>query len=192
MQRKQYTVFESFYKAIARMKRKSDQADTFMLMSRLALYGEEPDLDKVSEQVASALELIVPVIQSCNNKAANRKTNENKTEQIKTNQNKTEQIANDKDKERDKEKENDNKKEKRKKYGEYGHVLLTDAELEKLKARYPETWQKNIDILDKGIELHGYKYKNHYLAILKWSKDEPAKVTPITGTDEIKRLLEAM
>lgn len=81
------------------------------------------------------------------------------------------------------------------KYGEYGNVLLTDDELEKLKARYPTSWQANIDKLDKGIELKGYKYKNHYLAILKWAKDDAPIVemhTSVTGTDEIKRLLEAM
>ena len=59
------------------------------------------------------------------------------------------------------------------KYGEYKNVLLTDEEVEKLKARFPD-WEKRIETLSQGIELKGYKYKNHYLAILKWAeKDTP-------------------
>ena len=67
--RTQYTLYESFYKSIARMKRKADQADTFLAMSRLALYGEEPDLDTLSDNVAAALELILPHIRSANRKS---------------------------------------------------------------------------------------------------------------------------
>jgi len=61
------------------------------------------------------------------------------------------------------------------KYGEYKHVLLTDEEYEKLKDKVDnrEEWIKK---LDEGIELKGYKYKNHYLAILKWYKSEKEKI----------------
>lgn len=84
------------------------------------------------------------------------------------------------EKERDtrEKKEDIEKREKpaRHKYGDYGHVLLTDDELDKLKERFPSDWERLINNLDKGIELKGYKYKNHYLAILKWAeKDAPAK-----------------
>lgn len=67
-------------------------------------------------------------------------------------------------------------KPKKHKYGDYGHVHLTDDELAKLKERFPGDYERLINNLDKGIELKGYKYKNHYLAILKWAeKDAPAK-----------------
>jgi hypothetical protein len=63
------------------------------------------------------------------------------------------------------------------KYGEYKNVLLSDSDIEKLKAKFPD-WQDKIEILSKGIELKGYKYKNHYLAILKWAeRDSPQKST---------------
>jgi hypothetical protein len=58
---------------------------------------------------------------------------------------------------------------KKKKYGEYNNVLLTDKEyanLEKIFSNRDE-WIKN---LDEGIELKGYKYKSHYLAIIKWAQ----------------------
>lgn len=56
-------------------------------------------------------------------------------------------------------------------YGEFQNVLLTDEEVEKLKAKLPD-WEKWIQELSYGIALKGYKYKSHYLAILKWSKSE--------------------
>lgn len=55
------------------------------------------------------------------------------------------------------------------KYGEYKHVLLTDAELEKLNTEYGEDkTQKAIAFLDEYIEMKGYKAKSHYLALRKW------------------------
>lgn len=56
-------------------------------------------------------------------------------------------------------------------YGEYKNVLLTDEELEKLKSKFSD-YEEKIKMLDEGIELKGYKYKSHYLAILKWAKGE--------------------
>ena len=62
------------------------------------------------------------------------------------------------------------------KYGEYKNVLLTDDEVEKLKAKFPD-WEKRIETLSQGIELKGYKYKSHYLAILKWAERDTNKLT---------------
>ena len=67
-------------------------------------------------------------------------------------------------------------KEKKHKYGEFKNVLLTDEEVEKLKAKLPD-WEKWIETLSQGIELKGYKYKSHYLAILKWAKSEEKQTT---------------
>ena len=62
------------------------------------------------------------------------------------------------------------KKDIKHKYGEYQHVLLSDKELEKLKNDY-SNYKDLIKELDEQIELHGYKYKSHYLAIKKWVVD---------------------
>ena len=56
------------------------------------------------------------------------------------------------------------------KFGEYGHVLLTDDDVEKLKAKFPTDWELRIKELDEGIEQYGYSYKNHYLTIIKWDE----------------------
>ena len=62
------------------------------------------------------------------------------------------------------------KKDIKHKYGEYQHVLLSDKELDKLKNDY-SNYKDLIKELDEQIELHGYKYKSHYLAIKKWVVD---------------------
>lgn len=64
------------------------------------------------------------------------------------------------------------------KYGEYKNVLLKDSELKKLKEKYTD-WESKIKSMDEGIELKGYKYKSHYLAILKWAKNE----TPVDDSN---------
>lgn len=60
------------------------------------------------------------------------------------------------------------KKETKHKYGEYQNVKLTDNEFAKLKNKYSEDADKIINYFDAQIEMKGYKYKSHYLAILDW------------------------
>lgn len=61
-------------------------------------------------------------------------------------------------------------------YGEYGHVLLTDDELTKLQNRFPNgKWLTKIREMDEAIERKGYKYKSHYLAILDWDRRDTQK-----------------
>lgn len=55
-------------------------------------------------------------------------------------------------------------------YGETGNVFLTDAELEKLKNRFPDDWQERIDNLGYYIGSTGKAYKSHYLTILNWER----------------------
>ena len=72
---------------------------------------------------------------------------------------------------RDKNKDNIAKRKPQKhKYGQYQHVLLTNEQLLKLKAEYPN-YLALITYLDEYIEMKGYKAKNHYLAIKKWVVD---------------------
>jgi len=63
------------------------------------------------------------------------------------------------------------KKPQRKKYGEYQHVLLTPSQYKNLLKKWG---QKKLDFmikrLDEGIEMKGYSYKNHNLAIQNWEK----------------------
>ena len=52
--------------------------------------------------------------------------------------------------------------------GEFGNVLLTKNEFEKLKSQYPQEFEAIINYLSSYIEMKGYKAKSHYLAIQKW------------------------
>lgn len=52
---------------------------------------------------------------------------------------------------------------KKKSYGQYGNVLLTEAEYEKIRAM--RGGEKAIEFLSEYIEMKGYKAKSHYLCI---------------------------
>lgn len=96
------------------------------------------------------------------------------------------------DPERRKKKEDSRKKNNIKHiYGEYKHVLLSDEEIEKLKERFPDSYERKIKALDEGIELKGYKYKSHYLAILKWAeKDDKTSADYMGGGGKVAETLE--
>ena len=67
-------------------------------------------------------------------------------------------------------------KEPRHKYGEFKNVLLSDKDLEKLKAEYGEELvEKYIKKMDGWIELNGRRYKNYYLALRQWMNKEVSK-----------------
>lgn len=57
------------------------------------------------------------------------------------------------------------------KYGEYKNVLLTDDELEKLKAEYSD-WEDRIERLSSYVASHGKSYKSHYATIRNWARKE--------------------
>ena len=57
------------------------------------------------------------------------------------------------------------------KYGEYNNVLLTDEELNKLKAEFPD-WEDRIERLSEYIAQKGNKYKNHYVTIKVWARKD--------------------
>ena len=63
----------------------------------------------------------------------------------------------------------DSKKQKHK-YGKYNNVLLTEEEIKQLREKLPKDWEKWIETFSEGLELKGYKYNNHYLAILQWEE----------------------
>ena len=75
---------------------------------------------------------------------------------------------------------NINKNEKNDKkyiYGEYQNVKLTDEELEKLKAEFPD-WEERIERLSEYIAQKGDKYKNHLATIRAWARKDKDKPKP--------------
>ena len=92
------------------------------------------------------------------------------------------EIDIEKDKELDKEKDKRSAKPARHKYGEYNNVLLSDEDMEKLKAEFPDDWEKRIERLSDYIESTGKSYKNHLATIRNWAKRDKEK-----GTTEKKQ-----
>ena len=80
MNRTQFTFYESFYKAISRIKKKADRADAYDIICRYALTQEEPDLDSVSDAVAIAFELLRPVLDKAKERAESGKKGGSKPE----------------------------------------------------------------------------------------------------------------
>ena len=67
------------------------------------------------------------------------------------------------------------KENKKKKYGEYKHVLFSDEEYEKVKAYFPNDYEKRIQALDDYIQQTGRKYKDFFLTLKKWAKKDGYK-----------------
>ena len=105
--RTQFTFYESFFKAISRIRKAADRAAAYDAICAYALYGEEPDMERLADASAIAFELSKPNLDASRKKAksgkkggANGKQTESKTE------------ANGKQTESKKENEKENKKEK--------------------------------------------------------------------------------
>ena len=84
------------------------------------------------------------------------------------------------------------------KYGEYNNVLLTDAELEKLKAEYPD-YEERIERLSSYVASTGKSYKSHYATIRNWARKDADKpvyakqpTQPKNSTDDFMNQLQQM
>ena len=73
------------------------------------------------------------------------------------------------------------KGEQKHRLGEFGNVLLTDAELEKLKAKFPDDWKSRIDDLSYYIGSTGKSYTSHYRTILSWERKNSKPTTVRRG-----------
>lgn len=78
------------------------------------------------------------------------------------------------------------KKEPRHKYGEYTNVLLSDTDLAKLKAEFPNDWQKRIERLSAYMASTGKSYKNHLATIRNWAKRDSEERNKRASRNESK------
>ena len=104
--RKQFTMYESIYKSLQRIRNKKDRSDAYDAICAYALYNTEPDLDSASDAVAIAFELTRPVLDSARKKAENGKQGGSKQKA------KGKQTVSEKENEKEKEKEVEIEKEK--------------------------------------------------------------------------------
>ena len=61
-------------------------------------------------------------------------------------------------------------KEVKHKYGEYKNVLLSDSDMAKLKAEFPNDWSERIERLSSYMASTGKSYKNHLATIRNWAR----------------------
>ena len=76
------------------------------------------------------------------------------------------------------------KREPRHKYGEYSNVLLSDADLAKLKAEFPTDWEERIERLSSYMESKGKTYKNHLATIRNWARRDSESQSKKAGRNE--------
>ena len=55
-------------------------------------------------------------------------------------------------------------------YGEYSNVMLSDEELEKLKAEFPSDWAERIEQVSTYCASKGKAYKNYLATIRSWAR----------------------
>lgn len=67
------------------------------------------------------------------------------------------------------------KKPARHAYGLYGNVMLSDDELEKLKAEFPSDWQERIESVSTYCASKGKSYRNYLATIRSWAKRDGEK-----------------
>lgn len=115
-ERKQFTFYLSIFKALRKIKKKPDRADAYDAICAYALFGEEPDLDKLPDSVSIAFELIRPVLDASRRKAKNGKQGGIKCKQTESkpeangskqeaNESKMDDASSEGEKEKEKEKE---------------------------------------------------------------------------------------
>ena len=69
----------------------------------------------------------------------------------------------------------------RHKYGEYKNVLLSDEDMEKLKAEFPNDYEERIERLSSYVASTGKSYKNHLATIRNWARKDKAKGDAANG-----------
>lgn len=60
--------------------------------------------------------------------------------------------------------------EKKERFGEYGNVMLTADDVEKLQDRFPADWRERVENLSAYMESTGKTYRNHRATIENWAR----------------------
>lgn len=68
------------------------------------------------------------------------------------------------------------KKTERHRYGQYGNVLLSDEQFEKLKEEFPRDWEARIDAVDCYVQQKGKGYDDYLAVIRNWARRDKERV----------------
>lgn len=110
MERTQFTFYESFHKALSRIKKDADRAKAYDAICEYALYGKVPKIEELPDAAAIAFELTKPTLDASRRKANSGKAGGTaKQTESKTEANaKLGETAREKEKEKEKEIEKEN------------------------------------------------------------------------------------
>ena len=108
MERTQFTFYDSFFRAISRIKSKAARCDAYDALCQYALSGSEPDMDAMPDSAAIAFELIKPNLDASRRKAQSGSTGgKSKQTESKEEANRKHTASKNKDKNKDKNKNKD-------------------------------------------------------------------------------------
>lgn len=108
MERTQFTFYDSFFRAISRIKSKAARCDAYDALCQYALSGSEPDLESMPDSAAIAFELIKPNLDASRRKAQNGSAGgKSKQAESKVEANSKQTESKNKDKNKDKNKNKD-------------------------------------------------------------------------------------
>lgn len=167
-----FYIQDDMWESVSELPRKT-QDEVLGALVRLYFTGEPGELKAVSKSILTAFRdrVLLSKTRSDSGKQ-NGKQNESKTaSKTKT---KSNPPIKEGERERDK-KESSNEDSKktapqRHRHGLYENVLLTDDDLAKLKAEFPDDWQDRIERLSEFIASKGVSYKNHLATIRSWAR----------------------
>ena len=186
MGRSQFTFYESFAKAISRIRSKEDRADAYDALCNYALAGIEPDPESVSDIVMIVFELIKPTMDASKKKAEEqrrRRAGEKQAEAEDGDKTPEPQQAEAEPVKNEPEAcqppaaaqpQPGGEKIVRKKYGKYRWVKLSEQELEALRHDLGDDEVKRcITYIDESAQASGNKnrWKDWNLVIRKCSRE---------------------
>lgn len=198
MERTQFTFYESFFRALSHIRSAESKAEAYDAICRYALYGDEPNIDEISETAAMVFELVKPNLDASRRKAEIGKTGgaksktEAKPSKTEANGSKPKQTESKKENKKENKIEIEYKcepptplpkPEKQPKVQFAEHVTMTNDEYKRLLATHGEAdTQRLIEILDNYKGSSGKKYTSDYRAILSWCIDrlEEEKRKPVS------------
>lgn len=184
-------VFTDFARAIEPLS-DAEKGRLFVAMLEYAERGAEPDFRGNERFIWPTAKLQIDreaaflLKQRENGGKGGRPKNPTKPTETQQNPTKpTETQKSHKDKDKDKDKDNISPRKlgdiahARHKYGQYDNVLLSDDELDKLKAEFPD-WQDRIERLSEYIASTGKSYKSHLATIRAWARKDAELPTPVS------------
>lgn len=165
MKRTQFTFYESFFKAISHIRKKSDRADAYDAICSYALYGIEPDAGGISDAANIAFELSKPNLDASRRKAMNGKKGgickqEENESKLEANESKPE--ANTKQEESESKKENKKEKEiENECYKEKGDTSVSPQKKKKIP---PSLQEVETYCKERGNHIDAQRFIDFYTA----------------------------